>query len=95
MQLTKEEVKQIAKLSRLELSEEDIELLKNQLSSILDYVKVLQELDTSSVEPTSQVTGMQNVSREDVKKPCLTNSEALSNAPSKEKEMFKVKPIIE
>lgn len=69
MQLTKEEIQHIAELSRLELSEEEIEKYRNQLGSILEYVKILDEVKTDKVELTAQVSGLIDVFRDDVVKP--------------------------
>ena len=63
--LTKDQVRHIAKLARLKLSEEEVEKFSKELTSILQYVDMLQEVDTSKVEPTAQVTGQTNVFRED------------------------------
>lgn len=69
--LTVEEVKHIAKLANLTLSENEVEKFRGQLSEVLAYVEKLKEVETSSVEPTSQVTGLENVFREDKEKPSL------------------------
>lgn len=65
MKLTKEQVEHIARLARLGLTPEEIEKYQTELSSILDYVEKLNEVDTENVEPTAQVTGLKNVMRED------------------------------
>jgi aspartyl-tRNA(Asn)/glutamyl-tRNA(Gln) amidotransferase subunit C len=61
MKLTKEEVKKIGTLARIDLSDAELEKFSNQLTDILQYVDMLSEVDTSSVEPTYQVTGLTNV----------------------------------
>lgn len=66
MSLTPQQVEHIANLARLGLSEAEITLYAQQLSNILEYVGQLQKVDTSSVEPTNQVTGLENVMRDDV-----------------------------
>ncbi len=63
--LTEEQVRHIAKLARLHVSDEEVQRLAKELSSILDYIEMLQEVDTSNVEPTAQVTGMTNAFRDD------------------------------
>ncbi len=63
--ITQEQVKHIAKLARLGLKDEDVEKFSKQLSSIMEYVEKLNEVDVKDVEPTSQVTGLENVMRED------------------------------
>ncbi|MDO8658677.1 MAG: Asp-tRNA(Asn)/Glu-tRNA(Gln) amidotransferase subunit GatC [Candidatus Levybacteria bacterium] len=89
------DVKHVAKLANLPLKDEEIEKFEGQLSSILDYIKKLQEVDTSSVEETSQVTGLEKVEREDEAKPSLSQEEVLSNAKEKHNGMFKVKAILD
>jgi aspartyl-tRNA(Asn)/glutamyl-tRNA(Gln) amidotransferase subunit C len=64
--ITPEQVKHIAKLARLGLKEDDVEKFAKQLSSIMEYVEKLNEVDVKDVQPTSQVTGLENVMREDV-----------------------------
>jgi len=66
MKLTREQVEKIAHLARLKLTPEEVERLANQLTDILAAVEILNELDTQGVPETSQVTGLSNVSREDV-----------------------------
>lgn len=63
--LTKDEVKHIAKLARLNLTEDEIEKYAKQLSGILDYFEVLKEVDTEKVKPIAQITGLENVKRVD------------------------------
>lgn len=65
MKLTKDQVLHVAKLARIGLDEKQIQKFQKELSSILDYVEMLNEVDTKGIEPTSQVTGLTNVGRED------------------------------
>ncbi|MFA6422046.1 MAG: Asp-tRNA(Asn)/Glu-tRNA(Gln) amidotransferase subunit GatC [Candidatus Buchananbacteria bacterium] len=65
MKLSIEEVEHIAKLARLSLTQEEKEKYSNQLSNILEYMEKLQSVDTQNIEPTSQVTGLTSVMRED------------------------------
>ncbi|GAB5047330.1 Asp-tRNA(Asn)/Glu-tRNA(Gln) amidotransferase subunit GatC [Thermodesulfovibrio sp. TK110] len=95
MKITKEEVKHIAMLSRLELDEREIELYQDQLSRILDYVEKLNEIDTAAIEPTSHVIELNNVFREDAVKESLPREEVLKNAPQATDKFFKVPKIIE
>lgn len=95
MKITKEMVKHIAMLSRLELKEEEIELYQEQLSRILDYVEKLNQIDTSRVEPTSHVLPLSNVFREDKVQVTLTREEALRNAPDSTERFFRVPKIID
>ena len=76
--ITKEQVKHIAKLARLGIVEKDVEKFAKQLSSIFGYIEKLNEVDVKNVEPTSQVTGLQNVMREDVESRFCERDELLA-----------------
>lgn len=93
-QISKNEVKHIAKLANIGLSNQELEKFQKQLSGILEYVDQLNELDTKKVKPTFQVTGLKNIWREDLVKPSLTQKEALQNAPQQENGYFKVKKVM-
>ncbi len=95
MAISKEEVKHIALLSRLALSEMEIEKFTHDLSEILEYSQKISELDTSDVPPTSHAIAFSNIYREDEVKPSLSNEEALANAPDKEGSYFKVPRVID
>jgi len=82
MALSHDDVRHIAKLARLHLSDEEVEKFSRELSSILDYIDQLQEVDTSNVEPTAQVTGQTNSFREDeVKEQQADPEELLATSP--------------
>lgn len=66
--LTKEEIIKIARLSRLQLTEEEITKYQEELSGVFDFFEMLEEVDTDGVEPTSQVTGLKNGLRADIVK---------------------------
>ena len=95
--LSTEEVKKVAALARLNLTDEEVELYRGQLSSILDYVGQLKEVNTDGVEPTSQVTGLTNVMREDVveKASVDEHERIISQFPQKENGYLKVRGIFE
>ena len=93
--LAREEVLHIARLARLKLTEEEIELYREQLGRILDSFKKLEELDTSDVEPTSHVLEVKNVWRADEPRPSVPQEEALCNAPRKRDGYFEVPQVIE
>ncbi|GAB6184099.1 Asp-tRNA(Asn)/Glu-tRNA(Gln) amidotransferase subunit GatC [Thermodesulfovibrio hydrogeniphilus] len=95
MKISKEMVKHISLLSRLELKEDEIEMYQEQLSRILDYVEKLNEVNTTDVEPTSHVLSLNNVFREDIVKPSISREEALKNAPDATDKFFRVPKIIE
>src|SRR3989344_6903879 len=93
-ELMKINVPHVAKLANLTLADEEIKKFETQLSSVLDYIKKLSEVDTKNVEPTSQVTGLENVTREDTISPSLPQEKVLSSAKSKHNGFFVVKGII-
>ncbi len=89
------DIQKIALLARIELVDSEQELLSVQLSSILDFVEELQSIDTNSVEETSQVTGLTDIWREDVVKPCdLTRDQLLANTPMSENGYIKVRRVL-
>jgi aspartyl-tRNA(Asn)/glutamyl-tRNA(Gln) amidotransferase subunit C len=93
--VTKNDVKHVADLSNLVLTDEEIAKFTPQLDKIIEFVSTLNEVDTSNVEPTSQTTGLTNVLREDIIKSenSLTQDEALSNTDG-HNGFFKVKAIL-
>jgi aspartyl-tRNA(Asn)/glutamyl-tRNA(Gln) amidotransferase subunit C len=93
--ISRDEVEHIARLSRLALSEAEAERMREQLSGILAYIDKLRALDTGGVEPTSHAVPLLNVMREDEPRPCLTQDEALANAPDRSDSSFRVPRIIE
>ena len=90
-----DEVKHVANLARLAITEEEAEKFTNHLDAIISFAEQLNELDTENVEPTSHVLDMKNVMREDVAKPGLPVEEVLKNAPDHENGQIKVPSIIE
>jgi aspartyl-tRNA(Asn)/glutamyl-tRNA(Gln) amidotransferase subunit C len=80
--LSVDDVKHVAKLANLPLSDDEIRLFDSQLSETLSHAKDLDELDTKNIKPTSQVTGKENELRQDEIKPGLTQTQALQNAKS-------------
>jgi aspartyl-tRNA(Asn)/glutamyl-tRNA(Gln) amidotransferase subunit C len=90
MAITRDEVLHVARLARLELSEEEVERFREQLSAILEAVGKVQELDLASVEPTSHPLDLVNVWADDEPRPSLPVEEALANAPDREGAFFRV-----
>lgn len=95
MSLTLEEVEHIALLARLELSEEEKKRYQQQLSSILDHIAQLQELDTSDVLPLSSVIAEKMSLRADEPGDCLTSDELMQNAPQSVDKQFRVPPVLD
>lgn len=89
------DVKHVALLANLQISQEEEEKFEKQLSDVLSYIDKLQKVDTDGVPETSQTTGLENVMREDTTAPSLSQDEALSNAKNKHNGLFKVKGILE
>jgi aspartyl-tRNA(Asn)/glutamyl-tRNA(Gln) amidotransferase subunit C len=90
-----QEVQKVANLARLRLSEEELADCGRQLTTILDYVRTLDEVDTTSVEPLTHAIPSENVFRDDVVRPSLPVSDALANAPKSDGRYFLVPPILE
>ena len=95
MSLTLQEVEHIAELARLDLSTAEKEQYREQLSAILDYANLLQDLDTAGIPPTSSVLPAQSILRSDLVKPALDPDQLLRNAPQKNNQQFKVPPVME
>lgn len=91
--LTKEEVEHIAALACLTLSKEEALAFAKQLSETISYVEMLNELPTKDITPTFQTTGLKNVFRKDIIKPCLSQKQALANAQRTHKCYFISKSI--
>jgi aspartyl-tRNA(Asn)/glutamyl-tRNA(Gln) amidotransferase subunit C len=94
MPLSEKDVRYVALLSRLEVTDEEATRYTQQLSSILGYIEQLNALDTKDVEPLSHVLDLKNVFREDVVKPSFSQAEVLSNAPEPQAGHFKVPRIM-
>jgi aspartyl-tRNA(Asn)/glutamyl-tRNA(Gln) amidotransferase subunit C len=93
--ITRDDVLHLAQLSNLQLADDEIASLQSELSNILDYVTQLSELDTSGVEPTYQVTDLENVTREDtVLEPTITREELLATAPDQAQNQIKVPKVL-
>ncbi len=95
MKLSYEQVKHIAWLARLGLSEGETEKFSLQLSGILENFEILKEVNTENVPPATQTIPLQNVFREDKAAKSYSQAEVLSNAPKKEESRFQVQAILE
>ena len=93
--LSKEEVKHVAHLARLAITEEEAEKFAEQLGKITDFAEQLNELDTTNVEPTSHVLPLVNVLREDVAKQGLPREKVMLNVKDQEAGQIKVPSIME
>jgi aspartyl-tRNA(Asn)/glutamyl-tRNA(Gln) amidotransferase subunit C len=89
------DVRYIAQLARLHLSDEEIATFQTQLSQVLNYVEKLSEADVAGVEPTAHANAVHNVFRADEAQPCDCMAEALANAPRSANQLFLVPKVIE
>ena len=92
MAITREQVLHVARLARLDLSEEEVARLQEQLSAILEAVSKVSELDLDDVPPTSHPLDLVNVLRADEPRPCLPLDDVFANAPEREGDAFRVPP---
>jgi aspartyl-tRNA(Asn)/glutamyl-tRNA(Gln) amidotransferase subunit C len=92
--LTKEEVIKIAQLARIELSEAEVEKFQKELSTVLDYVEELKQVNVDGLEEVAQVTGLVNVQRDDKVVLAENHEEILSQAPEIKDGYYKVKAIL-
>lgn len=92
--ISREDVAHVARLARLELTEEELELYSGQLAAVLDHAEDVRSLDTAGVDPTSHPLPLHNVFRPDEQGECLDRDEVLAQAPASEESRFKVPPIL-
>ena len=94
MQISEDQIRQVARLARLEVGDDEAAMLTGQLGDILRYVEKMNELDTAGVEPVSHALAVVNAFREDEVAPSLPREEALANAPEANGEAFVVPKVI-
>ncbi len=93
--IDRETVINVAKLARLGLSEEEVEVLRSQLSVILENIAILREADVSGVSPTAHASRLTNVMRPDIPQPSYPPEVLLANAPAQEDNCLKVRAVLE
>lgn len=95
--LTEDQIKHVAKLAKLNLTDAQVKTYQDQLSKILSHIEQLSQVDTTNVEPTSQTTGLTNVFRTDqiVEKRILSSEEVFLNTKNKDKNQFVVDAVID
>ena len=93
--IDRKDVEHVARLTRLALTEPELERMREELNSILAHLDTLRAVPTEGVEPTSHAVDIVNVMREDEIAPCLSQDAALANAPDRSGELFRVPRIIE
>lgn len=94
MPITRDEVAHLARLSRIALSDAELDHLAPQLDQIITAVAQVQEVAAEGIPPTSHATGLTNVYRDDEPAPCLTPEQALDQAPAVEQQRFRVPRIL-
>jgi aspartyl-tRNA(Asn)/glutamyl-tRNA(Gln) amidotransferase subunit C len=95
MSLTADQVRWVAHLARLELSDDELETMTRQLSRILDYVDQLQQVNTEGVEPLAHPLPIHNIFRDDDPRPSLPVAEALANAPERHGDFYSVPAVLD
>ena len=95
MSLTADDVRKVAHLARLELSDAEVETMTRQLAAIVDYVDQLREVNTEGVEPLAHALAVHNVFRADEAAPSLPADEALANAPDRRGDFYGVPAVLE
>jgi aspartyl-tRNA(Asn)/glutamyl-tRNA(Gln) amidotransferase subunit C len=95
MKITRQEVEHVARLARLELTEQEADTFTGQLDAILSYVDKLKELNTDGIIPTAHAVPMENAFREDLVQPSIGVDNALANAPARAESFFRVPKVIE
>ncbi|MFA6075955.1 MAG: Asp-tRNA(Asn)/Glu-tRNA(Gln) amidotransferase subunit GatC [Negativicutes bacterium] len=93
--LSREQIEKVASLSRLQLNPQEIEKFSGQIGAIIEYMKVLNSVDTADVEPMIYAVPTHNICREDVRKPSLAHSLALQNAPQSDGNYFVAPTVVE
>ena len=94
IRISKEQVKKVADLARIDLNEEETEYHAVQLEKILDYINQLEKINTDEIPCTTRAIEVINVTRDDIKKDCENKDEILDLAPSREENFFKVPKIL-
>lgn len=93
--ITRDDVKKVAALARLELSDSEVDRMTTDLGGILDHITALSELKTDHISPTSQVLDLSNILRDDVVVPSLPMEAVLANAPDRDEHSFRVRAVLE
>jgi aspartyl-tRNA(Asn)/glutamyl-tRNA(Gln) amidotransferase subunit C len=95
MRLTTEEVRHLAALARIGMTEAELELMRDQMSHILENFEVLEKVDTDGVEPSGHAVGLSTVMRGDEARPSASREDILANAPRRENDFVRIKAVLE
>ena len=93
--ITREEIRHLAALTRIKMTEEEIEVMRGQMSDILDSIEVLNLVDTDGVEPTGHSVNVNSVMREDVSSDSISLEDALANAPQREQNFLRIRSVLD
>lgn len=93
-EITRDDVAHVARLARLDVTEEELDLFTGQLAAVLDHARDVEALDVGDVPPTAHPLPLKNVLRPDVVRPSLDRAEVLAVAPAVEDDRFAVPPIL-
>jgi len=93
MSLSIDEVHKVADLARLQLTDAELDIMARQLSTIVDYINQLQQVNTEGVEPLAHALDVHDVFREDAPVQSLPPDEALANAPARKGDFYRVPPV--
>tara|TARA_Y100001960_G_C14726597_1_gene855262 strand:- start:1619 stop:1921 length:303 start_codon:yes stop_codon:yes gene_type:complete len=93
--LSSDEIREIAALARISMSEKEVEIMRSQMSDILENIDVLNAVDTSNVEPTGHSVNVKSVMREDEPKASMLTDEVILNAPNSEDGFIRVRSVLD
>ena len=93
--ITSDEVRHLSVLARVGMTDDEIDLMRDQLSHILDNIDILNQVDTEGVEPTGHSVDLDSVMREDEPEESIPVEDVLANAPRRENNLFRVKAVLE
>ena len=95
IRITSDEVRHLSVLTRISMTDDEVEIMRDQMADILDSIEVLREVDTDGIEPTAHSVGLNSVMREDVSSDSISLEDALSNAPLIEGDFIRVRAVLE
>ena len=93
--ITSDEIRHLALLCRIAMTEEDVDMMRDQMSNILDNIDILNQVDTDGIEPTGHSVDLVSVMREDEVAPAFPIEEILANAPDREGDFIRVRAVLE
>ena len=95
IRITSEEVRHLSVLTRINMTDEEVEIMRDQMADILDSIEILSQVDTDGVEPTGHSVDLDSVMREDISSDSISLEDALSNAPLVEGNFIRVRAVLE